>query len=94
MMAENDYSNSEISEVASVEESDEMEEVDFSNSRVLVPYENEPPANVADDIEEDDSDGDEDGITPGMLAARFEGRTAVGDWLVAQNYLGGLKSIN
>lgn len=69
-----------------------MEEMDFSNSRVLVPYQNEPLAN--DDIEEDDSDGDEDGITPGMLAARFEGRTAVGDWLVAQIYLGGLKSIN
>ena len=47
---------------------------------VVRPYANEPLAHTTD--EEEDDEEDQDGLTPDVLRARFEGEVAVNEWLV------------
>ena len=44
------------------------------------PYADEPLAHTTD--EEEDDEEDQDGLTPDVLRARFEGEVAVNEWLV------------
>ncbi len=46
----------------------------------IVPYENEPLASSSD--EKDESQLDEDGLSPTVLCARFEGQVTLEEWCV------------
>ena len=50
-----------------------------------VPYQNETLTNATEDGEEV-VNGDEDGLTPAVLAARYEGDIPVTEWLVSRIY--------
>ena len=56
-------------------DSDEMEVVGM-----VQPYADEPLAHTSD--EDEDEQDDQDGLTPAVLRARFEGEVSVNDWLV------------
>ena len=60
-------------------ENGDSSEVDIVVSGIK-PYENEPLASSSD--EDDDSPLDEDGLSPAVLCARFNGEMALNQWYV------------
>ena len=59
-------------------ESDESEEMEVVG--IVQPYVDEPLAHSSD--EDEDTEEDQDGLTPAVLRVRFENEASVSDWLV------------
>ena len=67
-------SSQESQEISySAESSEEMEVLGF-----VQPYADEPLAHTSD--EEDDAEEDQDGLSPAVLRARFQGDVPVNEW--------------
>ena len=76
---------SDSNEFVSFSESEESRDVsEHSESGEMVvsglvePYQDEPLAHSSD--EEEDAEVDEDGLSPAVLRARFEGQTPLEEW--------------
>lgn len=75
--SDGDMSSSESSDVQQSDSSDEMK-----ITGLVELYADEPPAHSSDDIDEEDSEEDLDGLSPAVLCARFEREVAVNEWFV------------